>query len=218
MPRAFKTAALVSFVTCRQTSRVYEPGSVLFSEGDAPSGVHILDSGQAKLFGSTSKGKTIITKIVHAGELLGLNAVILGKPYLFSAEAMEPSRVSHVLRDDFLAFLWKSAGAARKVIEQLSSNHYDAQREIRRLNLASNVTERLARLLVGWVEESEPNAADRVWIKMDITHEQLAQMIGASRETVSRVIASLGRSGVIVNKGHVIEIPSVARLREFAKL
>jgi CRP-like cAMP-binding protein len=145
MSRAFKTAALVSFVTCRQTSRVYDAGSVIFSEGDVPVGVHILDSGQAKLFGSTSRGKTIITRIVRAGELLGLNAVILGKPYLFSAEATEPSRVSHVQRDDFLAFLWKSAGAARKVIEQLSASYYDATERLADGGIAELTPTNLAR-------------------------------------------------------------------------
>ena len=125
MPRIFDTTALKTFVTCKRTSRVYQPGSILFNEGDQPEGLHILDSGRAKMFGSNARGKTFITKIVSAGEMLGLNAVILGKPYLLSAEAMEPSRVSYVLREDFLNFLKKSADASRQVIEQLSANYYD---------------------------------------------------------------------------------------------
>jgi CRP/FNR family transcriptional regulator len=218
MPRVFDTSDLATFVTCKHTSRVYPPGSILFSEGDAPAGLHILDSGRAKLFGSTSRGKTFITKIAHAGELLGLNAVILGKPYLLSAEAMEPSRVTHVLRNDFLAFLRKSPEASRQVIEQLSANYYDSQREVRTLNLSSSVPEKYARLLVSWVEDSEVGRGDSVWINVDLTHEQIGQMLGASRETISRVISTLSRAGVIAIKGHVLEIPSLIRLREMAKL
>jgi CRP-like cAMP-binding protein len=217
MPRIFDTSALRTFVTCKRTSRVYKPGSILFSEGDEPEGLHIIDSGRAKMFGSNARGKTFITKIVGAGEMLGLNAVILGKPYLLSAEAMEPSRVSYVLREDFLNFLKKSADASRQVIEQLSANYYDSQRDVRTLNLSSSIREKLARLLVSWVEAgNHPN--EQVWLNMDLTHEQMGQMIGVSRETVSRTMSALSGMGVIVVKGHVIEIPSMGRLREMAKL
>jgi CRP/FNR family transcriptional regulator len=218
MPSVFDTSALATFVNCKHTSRVYPPGSILFSEGDAPNALHILDSGRAKMFGSTSRGKTFITKIAHPGELLGLNAVILGKPYLLSVEAMEPSRVSHVLRDDFLTFLRKSPEASRQVILQLSANYYDSQREVRTLNLSSSVPEKFARLVVSWVEDSDAGGGDAVWINMDLTHEQIGQMLGASRETISRVISTLSRAGVLAIKGHVLEIPSLVRLREMAKL
>lgn len=218
MPRVFDTSALVTFVTCKQTSRVYPPGTVLFHQGDTPKGLHILDSGRVKLCGSTSRGKTFITKIAHAGEMLGLNAVILDKPYLVSAEAVEPSRVSHVLRNDFLEFLRKSPEASRHVIKQLSLNYYESQREVRTLNLSSSMREKFARLIVSWVEDSDAGCDDALWINLDLTHEQIGQMLGASRETISRVIAALSKIGVIKIKGHVLEIPSVVRLRELAKL
>jgi CRP/FNR family transcriptional regulator, cyclic AMP receptor protein len=199
------------------TSRVYQSGSILFSEGDQPEGVHILDSGRAMIFGSNARGKTLITKIANAGEMLGLNAVILGKPYLLSAEAMEPSRVSYVLREDFLNFLKKSPDASRHVIGQLSANFYDSQRDLRTLTLSSSIREKLARLLVSWVEAGD-HANEQVWLNMDLTHEQIGQMIGASRETVSRTMSALSGIGAIIVKGHVLEIPSMARLRELAKL
>ena len=221
MPRIFDTSALKTFVTCKRTSRVYQQGSILFNEGDSPEGLHILDSGSAKMFGSNTRGKTFITKIANAGELLGLNAVILGKPYLLSAEAMEPSRVSYVLREDFLNFMRKSPDASRQVIQQLSANYYDSQRDVRTLNLSSSIREKVARLLVSWVESGDhtsDDANDQVWINMDLTHEQIGQMIGASRETVSRTMSALSGIGVIVAKGHVLEIPSLARLRELARV
>ena len=217
MPSIFDTSALQTFVTCKYTSRVYQQGSVLFNEGDPPEGLHILDSGRAKMFGSNTRGKTFITKIADAGELLGLNAIILGKPYLLSAEAMEPSRVSYVLREDFLNFLKKSPYASREVIRQLSENCYLFQRDVRTLNLSSSLREKIARLLVSWVESGD-HTNDQVWINMDLTHEQIGQMIGAARETVSRTMSALSGIGAIVVKGHVLEIPSVKRLRELAKM
>jgi CRP/FNR family transcriptional regulator, cyclic AMP receptor protein len=217
MPRIFDTSALQTFVTCKRTSRVYQQGSILFNEGDPPEGLHILNSGRAMIFGSTSRGRTFISRIANAGELLGLNAVILGKPYLLSAEAMEPSRVSYVLRQDFLNFLKKSPDASRQVIEQLSANYYDSQRDVSTLFLSSSIREKLARLLVSWVESGDHHN-EQVWLNIDLTHEQIGQMIGASRETVSRTMSALSEIGVIAVKGHVLEIPSMKHLRELAKL
>jgi len=218
MPRAFSTRSIASVVTCRRTSRVYPPGSVIFTEGDVPEGVHILESGTAILYGTTSQGRLIVAKTVHSGEFPGLNAVILGKPYLFSLKVTEPSRVAYVKRNDFLKFLDQSPEAATVIIRQLSNNYYDAQREVRTLSLSSNTVQRLARLLVLWIEDSDVNDDDEIWVSMDLTHQEIAQMVGASRETVSRVLARLTRSGVIEVKGHALRIPSVSRLRQMARL
>jgi CRP/FNR family cyclic AMP-dependent transcriptional regulator len=205
-------------MACRRTSRVRPPGTVLFTEGDLPDGLHILESGAAVLHGSTSQGKTIVIKTAHVGEMLGLNAILLERPYLFSAKVTEPSRVAYVRRNDFLKFLDQSPETAKLVMNQLSANYYDAQRELCTLSLASNTAERMARLLIGWVEESEMGGDDEVWIDMDLTHDQIAQMIGTTRETVSRILTRLGRGRIIEVKGHVVRIPSVARLRQLAGL
>lgn len=218
MPQAFPTRSIASVVTCNRTSHVHPPGLVLFREGELPEGVHIIESGKASLYATSSAGKTLIIKIAESGEFLGLNAVILGKPYLFSAKVMEPSRVAFVRRDEFLEFLDQSPAAASLVMHQLSANYYDAQKELRSLNLTSNTAQRIARLLVGWIGESNVNGDDEVWVKMDLTHDEIAQMIGSSRETVSRILSRLTRTGVIEGKGHVLRVPSVARLRQLAGL
>src|SRR3954466_14238964 len=84
---------------------IYPKGSLLFVEGEQPRGVFVLCSGRAKLTMSSSEGKRLITKIAEPGEIIGVSASILGKPYEVTAETVEPSQVNFIRRDDFLRLL-----------------------------------------------------------------------------------------------------------------
>ena len=91
---------------------VYPKNSLLFVEGEEPRGVFILCSGRVKLTTSSTDGKRLILKIVEAGEVLGLSAAILDRPYEVTAETIQPSQVNFIKRDDFLKFLASYSEAA----------------------------------------------------------------------------------------------------------
>ncbi len=90
---------------------------------------------QGKLFTSSSEGKTIITKVAEAGDVLGLNATISNRPYEVTAEMVEPGQADFIARDAFLQFLCENGEVAVRVAEQLSRNYYTAHEEIRTLGL-----------------------------------------------------------------------------------
>ncbi len=192
---------------------MFAPGSLLFAEGDAPSRIFIIAGGTVKLLGTTARGKRLITKIAARGELLGLNAIVLGRPYLVTAEAVDVVRVQHVSRDAFLRFVNGSTDAAKHVIRQLSTNYYDAQAELRALNLSGSAREKLARRVLEWVDAVEPSGVDDVWVDVHFTHEDIAQMIGASRETVTRLFSEWTRAGIIKAEKRAIRVLSVTGLR-----
>src|SRR5438309_2012735 len=98
---------------------VYPKGSVLFVEGEQPRGVFIVCSGRVKLTTSSSEGKTLIVKIAEAGEVLGASATILGKPYEVSAEAIEPSQLNFIKREDFVRFLQSHVEVCMHTAQQL---------------------------------------------------------------------------------------------------
>lgn len=203
---------------CEQVSHVYPPGHELFSEGELPEGVFLLSTGRVKLFSTAMQGKVFITKIARPGELLGLNAVMLGKPYLVSAEVAEPSRIHFIARNAFRTFLDRSPQAAREAIRQLSANYYDAQRDLRALGLSRNAREKLAKLLLDWVERAGEQTDDgQVWLRVYLTQEEIAQMIGTSRETVTRVIGDLRRRKIIERRGDAFRIRDLDALRRIAR-
>jgi CRP/FNR family cyclic AMP-dependent transcriptional regulator len=178
----------------------YPKGALLFVEGEQPRGVFILCSGRAKLTTSSTEGRTLIVKIANHGEILGASAAILGKPYEVSAEMLEPSQVSFIRRDDFLRFLNSYSEACMHTAEQLSEKYEAAQREIRSLGLAHTTSEKLAKLLLGWSDEGE-ETAQGTRMQVLLTHEEIAQMIGTTRETVTRLLSDFKRKKLISVKG-----------------
>src|SRR5499427_7844760 len=88
-----------------KSTAVYPKGAMLFIEGQMPRGVFVLCSGKVKLSTTSREGKTIITKISDAGDVLGLNAVISNRPYEVTAEMMEPGQANFIPRDSLQLFV-----------------------------------------------------------------------------------------------------------------
>src|SRR5579863_3880599 len=136
VPFCNMTAATVAAMDGIKFTGVYPKGSLLFVEGEQPRGLFILCSGRAKLTTSSTEGKTLIVKIAGPGEILGVSATMLGKPYELSAETLEPSQLNFIKRDDFLRFVSLNAEACMHTVQQLSEKYHSAQREIRSLGLS----------------------------------------------------------------------------------
>jgi len=178
----------------------YPKGALLFVEGEQPRGVFILCRGLAKMTTTSSEGRTLIVKIAKPGEILGVSAAILGKTYEVSAETLEASQVSFIRRDDFLRFLNAYTEACMHTAEQLSEKYASAQREIRTFGLAQTTSEKLAKLLLDWsVSGEETPQGTRMQVLL--THEEIGQMIGTTRETVTRLLSDFKRKKLISVKG-----------------
>jgi CRP/FNR family cyclic AMP-dependent transcriptional regulator len=204
------TEGLATLDAMKFTS-VYPKGSLLFVEGEKPRGVFVLCSGRAKMTTSSSEGKTLIVKIAEAGEILGASATILDTPYEVSAETIEPSQVNFVKREDFLRFLSTNAEACMNTAQQLSAKYQSAQREIRSLGLSQTTSEKLAKLLLDWCEQGEETVKG-MRLRVLLTHEEIAQMIGTTRETVTRLLSDFRRKKLIEVKGSTFLIPQVSAL------
>jgi CRP/FNR family transcriptional regulator len=191
---------------------VYPKGSLLFVEGEMPRGVFILCSGRAKLTTSSSEGKTLIVKIAEAGEVLGASATILGKPYEVSAETIEPSQLNFIKRDDFVRFLQSHVEVCMHTALQLSEKYQSAQREIRSLGLSQTTSERLARLLLDWCAKSGEETDRGLRLTVLLTHEEVAQMIGTTRETVTRIFSDFKKRRIIEVKGSNIFVIAKPKL------
>ena len=197
---------------------LYPKGSLLFVEGEEPRGVFILCSGRAKLTTSSTEGKTLIVKIAEPGEVLGASATILGRPYEVSAETIEPSQLNFIKRDDFLKFLNTHAEACMHTAQQLSEKYHSAQREIRSLGLSQTTSEKLARLLLDWCDRTGEETARGVRLKVLLTHEEIAQMIGTTRETVTRLLSDFKRRKIIDVKGSSLFVTNKPQLEHMVSV
>jgi CRP/FNR family transcriptional regulator len=204
-------AALEAFESIKYTSS-YPAGAVLFVEGQSSRGVYMLCTGRVKLTTTSAEGKTLILKIAQPGEVLGIHATVSGSPYDISAETGQPCQVSFVKREHFLQFLEKHGDACLRAAQHLSRDCHDAYQQIRSLGLSHSVPERLARLLLEWASASSDRAEPKV--KVALTHEEIAQMIGTSRETVTRTLADFRKRQIAVLKGSTLTIRSKAALEK----
>jgi CRP/FNR family transcriptional regulator, cyclic AMP receptor protein len=194
------SAQSVAALDAIKFTAIYPKGSLLFVEGEEPRGIFILCSGRVKLTTSSTEGKTLIVKVSEAGEVLGASASILGKPYEVTAETLEPSQANFIKREDFLKFLRTDVEACMHTAEQLSEKYQSAQREIRSLGLSQTTSEKLAKLLLGWAARGEETPkGTRVTVLL--THEEIAQMIGTTRETVTRIMSDFKKKKLIEVKG-----------------
>src|ERR1700746_1618499 len=159
-----------------KSTAVYPKGAMLFIEGQQPRGVFVLCAGKAKLSTSSREGKTIITKLSDAGDVLGLNAVVSNRPYEVTAEMMEPGQANFIPRESLQQLLKEFPEAAMKVAQQLSRNYFTAYEEIRTLGLAASPSEKFAKLLLTWSTKSAQNDGSSQ-VKLTLTHEEIAEII-----------------------------------------
>lgn len=207
--------ALQSFEAIKYAT-AYPKGAVLFVEGQSPRGIFVLCKGRVKLSICSTDGKTLILKIAEPGEVLGLSATVSGKSYELTAETIDPCQVNFVKREDFLRFLKEHADACFRVAEQLSDKYNTACREIRSLGLSHSAAEKLAKLLLDWSSRSGESNKQEPRLRLSLTHEEIAQMIGTSRETVTRLFAELKKRQIVLSRGATLVIRNKAALRALA--
>jgi CRP/FNR family transcriptional regulator, cyclic AMP receptor protein len=195
-------------------STAYPEGAVLFVEGQPARGVFVLCKGRVKLSISSSDGKALILRIVGSGEVLGLSAAVSGQPYEMSVETLEPCQVDFVKREDFLRFLADYSEASIHAAQQLSGSYHAACEQIRALGLSQSAPEKLARFLLDWSGKGRATAQG-IRVKLALTHEEIAQTIGSSRETVTRTLGDFKTKQVAFLKGSTLVIPNKPALERF---
>jgi CRP/FNR family transcriptional regulator len=186
-------------------SATYPKGATLFVEGQAARGVFILCTGHVKLSTSSADGKTLILRISEPGDLLGLPATISGRVYEVTAEVIEPTQANFIGRNDFLSFLREHGEAALRVAQELSETYQSAFAEMRTIGLSHSAGEKLARFVLEW-SANHPSQDGAIKFTMTLTHEEIAQMIGASRETVTRLFADFKKKNFLQIKGSTVTI------------
>jgi CRP/FNR family transcriptional regulator len=188
---------------------------MLFIEGQQPRGVFVLCTGKAKLSTSSREGKTIITKIAEAGDVLGLNGTISNVPYEVSAEMIEPGQANFIPRDPLIQMMKEFPEIAVRIAQQLSRDYFAAHEEIRTLGLATSPSERFAKLLLRWSTKTTQNGSSQ--IKLTLTQEEIAEVIGTTRETVTRLFADFKRKQLLQLQGATLVIHSRFALEQMVQ-
>lgn len=177
--------------------QIYPKGSALLAEGQAPRGVFVLCAGRAKLSFTSAQGKKLIVRIAGPGDVLGLHATLAGHPYEATAETLSPSRVDFISRENLFLLLDRNKLSGLSLAVAISNEFTEFIEHARLLLLSDSATERLAKLLLRLGEEFGERTTTGIRLQTSLTHEEIAQMIGSSRETVTRVLGEFKRKRII---------------------
>jgi CRP/FNR family transcriptional regulator len=170
-------------------------GAKLFTEGDPARNVFVICFGQVKISSTSRDGKTMILKIAGPGDVMGLSAVLANVPHEVTAEAIEPCQVKTVRKQEFVDFLGRHGIASMHAAQSLSGEYLTVFHDAKRLALSGSAGGR-----------SSANGKPEIRFTMALTHEEIANMAGTSRETVTRLLNQFRRDQWITIKGSSMTI------------
>lgn len=192
---------------------ILPPRAVLFLEQQASRGIFVICAGELKLSCGSSEGRTLVLRIARPGEVLGLQSALSGDPYEVTAETLEPCQVAFVPQRDFRQFLREHPAVLPRVANHLGFEYKAACAQLRALGLSGSALERIARFLLTWSAERGASQ-DGVPFLLSLTHEEIAECAGISRESVTRALTVLRERGLIERQGGRVMIPNRAWLQE----
>lgn len=190
-------------------------GAILFVEGQTPRGAFILCTGRVNLSTTSREGKILILKSAVAGEMIGLSAAISGAGYEATAETATPCQLNFVDRAHLLELLESHSEFGVHTAHSLSRDFQSAYRDIHDLVLSRSSAGKLARLLLSQSQGREATGVE-ARIPSSMTHEEMAHRIGASRETVTRLLSDLKRKQLIRLEGPTLVIRNRTALEALA--
>jgi CRP/FNR family transcriptional regulator len=208
-------AALQDFESMQFPSS-YAANAVIFSEKDPAEGIYIVIEGEVRISLNSSEGRRLSLAIARKGEILGMSSTLAGSPYDVTAETLYPAKVAYISRRDFMNFLTRHPDAYQGVIEELSRRVTKACDQLRTVGLSATAPEKLARLLLDWSDNGQATECGGRRFRFSMTHEEIGEFIGASRETVTRTLSAFKHRRLVDFKGSMITIPNRTALANYA--
>jgi CRP/FNR family cyclic AMP-dependent transcriptional regulator len=217
-PFCHTSTELVHDIAAVSSTATYRRKARLFVEGEKPRGVFILRTGMAKLTTCSTVGRTIVIRLAGPGDVLGLNAVVSNRAYGVTAEMMVSGQVEFIPQDTLLRLMKANDGFAVAVAEQLSESYYSLHNVVRSLGLATHPLERLAKLLLSWASPRDDGAsAGDQSFKLPLTHQEIADNIGSTRQTVTKLFSQLKRKHLLGSQGRELRIMNRLELQRMVR-
>lgn len=190
----------------------FEAGELVYTEGELAEGAFIVLRGKVKLVANSSDGKALILRIAQPGEIIALSAALSERVNDTSAEAVEPTTVSFIPGPAIYRLMETCGDLALRLAHELSIEYSSLCQELSTLGLQRSAMSRLAKLLVGMTRNATQQAGS-LTSPCPLTHEEMAQMIGTSRETVTRLLHDLRDNGIAMVKNETLTITKIDNLR-----
>ncbi|SDE22043.1 CRP-like cAMP-activated global transcriptional regulator [Sporomusa acidovorans DSM 3132] len=176
--------------------RRYKKNMIIFMEDEPGEGFHYVKSGKVKITKMTQDGREHILNILGAGEVFAEVLLFNRGPYPATAVALEDSVIGIIKNSDLEHVVSQNTRIALHIIRVMSKKLIHAQMKIKTLAL-SDTYSRTAQILLHLSGQYGRPVAGGIRIDVDMTRQELANLVGTTRETVSRILSSMKRDKVI---------------------
>ncbi|MBQ0116822.1 MAG: Crp/Fnr family transcriptional regulator [Flavobacterium sp.] len=210
--KALTKDELIQMSKCK-TSYTIKKGDSIFEEGDVTNGIYCIKDGVCKLSKLSPNGKDQIIKFVRPGELLGQRSMISEEPTNLSAIALEDMEVCFVPKQEILNFFTQNNKFSLNVMKTLSNDLKEAD-DLTVSMAQKTVKERLAAALLYLEEIFDVNMDDT--LKVQLSREELAGMIGTATESCIRLLSEFNKLGLIELIGKKIALKDRKGLEKLA--
>lgn len=211
--KALNKDQLVKMANCK-TSYTIKKGEPIFEEGETLNGVFCIKDGVCKLSKLSSNGKEQILKLVKPGELLGQRSMISEESANLSAVALEDMQVCFIPKNEIIGFFNENNQFSMNVMQNICGDLKEADDHM--VNMAQKtVKQRLASMLL-YLDDTFGTNDDKT-LKIQLSREELAGMIGTATESCIRLLSELNKSDYIEIIGKKIAIKDKIKLKKLAE-
>jgi CRP-like cAMP-binding protein len=176
-------------------AKLYPKGSVLFEEAAPSVGAFVVLDGRVKKSVTSSQGKALVLGLFGSGTALGLATTILGRPHHATAEAMQDTLAIFISRQELINEIRTNPSAAWQVAQLISEDCCFLTAKIGTVELADSAAQKMARCLLGLVVNNADG--EGATVRLNLNQEMIAQMVGLTRETASRLLSRFRKQGVL---------------------
>jgi CRP-like cAMP-binding protein/CheY-like chemotaxis protein len=189
--------------------RFYKKKDDIFREGGYPKGIFFVNKGKVKMFQTNEMGKELITGLYGKGEFFGYLSLLQDEKYTSSASVLEDTEIYMIPKEDFFSLIYRNSEVSRKFIEMLSNNLKENEKQLVRLAYNS-VRKRVAEALIKLSDKYKKDGEDK--FSMNVSREDLANMVGTATETVIRTLSDFKEDKYIEVSGGTITVLNYEKL------
>lgn len=204
-----------AILTANKTEQLYSKGEIIFREAGYPSGIFYIIEGKVKKYKVDKEGREQIIYVANQGELIGYHAILAEDRYPDSASTLEKSRIAFIPKEDFLKTIQQSPVLNRRLLKTLSHEFAVLANSISVFSQKS-VRERLALQLIILREKYKVNFQPGMPVEINISRDDLANIVGTARESAVRIPAEFKEAGIVKTNGRKIIIHDVNELIKIA--
>ncbi len=195
--------------------RDYAREQMLFTQGDPADTFYLVDSGSVKLIQSTPEGKEMIVRFIRAGEVIAAVALLPGGRFPVTAIASEPSRIAAWSSVRMRELVQMHPQLHANIMSAMAMHMQDALSQGREL-ATSRVPQRLAAMLLRLADRGAAEVPDGVLVDQALSREEMAEMIGTTLFTVSRILSEWQDAGIVSTRRQHVVLHDRGRLSELA--